>query len=275
MFDKTNKGQWWDFGWKLVEGCTPVSPACKNCWSMAMEKRFRKETGIVFHKERLERPLKRKKPASYAIWNDLFHEFVKTDQIAQVFAIMFLNPQHIFQILTKRPDNALAVFESKRFKESLHSYCNQFHDKYIRPLEQELYFYDEIINMWPLENVWIGVTAENQEMADKRIPILLQIPAKVRFVSCEPLLNDIQLTYVDNSIRYEYLTGWKFDINKPSDFDTANKLNWIIAGPETGPLKRPCKKEWIESLYEQCKSANVPFFDKKDILGKNIQQYPI
>lgn len=240
---------------------------------MAMEKRFRKEKGIVFHKERLERPFQRKKPASFAIWNDLFHEFVKTDQIAQVFAIMFLNPQHIFQILTKRPDNALAVFESKRFKESLHSYCNQFHDKYIRPLEQELYFYDEIINMWPLENVWIGVTAENQEMADKRIPILLQIPAKIRFVSCEPLLSDIKIPWYD---------GWIPTYNNPdnNNFDNPAEpmivsLNWVIAGPETGYGKRPYKKEWIESLYEQCKSANVPFFDKKNILEKNIQQFPI
>ena len=81
MFDKKNKGRWWDFGWKLVEGCTPVSPACKNCWSLAMEKRFRKENRVVFHGERLEKPFKRKKPASYTIWNDLFHESVSFECI--------------------------------------------------------------------------------------------------------------------------------------------------------------------------------------------------
>ena len=73
MKDKKVNGRYWDFGWQLVEGCTKVSPGCDNCWSMAKEKRFRKESGIVFHDERLNRPLKRKTPASYAIWNDLFH----------------------------------------------------------------------------------------------------------------------------------------------------------------------------------------------------------
>ena len=235
MFDKTNQGQWWDFGWKLVEGCTPVSPACKNCWSMAMEKRFRKETGIVFHKERLERPFKRKKPASFAIWNDLFHESVEFMWIDEVMKVIINNDQHIFQILTKRPEIALKYFNTFKYDKE-----------------------------FPPKNLWLGVTCENQEMADKRIPVLLQITTKVHFISCEPLLSNINLL---QSCQIKFINWLK-------DNKTQYGLDWVICGPETGYKSRPTLKKWIESLYEQCKSANVSFFDKKNILGKNIQQYP-
>ena len=117
----------------------------------------------------------------------------------------------------------------------------------------------------PLENLWLGVTTENQEMADKRIPILLQIPAKVRFVSCEPLLSNISLLRACQI---------KF-INWIKNNETQYGLNWVICGEETGKGSRPMLKKWIESLYEQCKVANVLFFDKKNILSKNIKQFPI
>jgi len=252
MFDKTNQGQWWDQGWKLVEGCTPVSEACLNCWSMSMEKRFRKETGIVFHPERLERPLHRKKPTAYAIWNDLFHESVPFEWIDQVIEMTLKAGQHEYQILTKRPNRILEYVEWKSKWQGF-----PFH------------FYD---------HNWIGVTAENQKTADERIPILLQIPATVRFVSCEPLLSDIDL--------YKYF--WEFNENyQPPRFldegETYNiqpqilnpKIDWIISGPETGPKARPMKIEWIRNLYDQCKEANIPFFDKRNSLGLNIQNYPI
>lgn len=219
MFDKKDTGKYWDFGWQLIEGCTKYSPGCANCWSLAKEKRFRKEIGIVFHEERLNRPMLRKKPASYAIWNDLFHEEISFDQALEVLFIAEKCPQHIFMILTKRPE---------RMREFFTEWApNPFFE--------------------PLPNVWLGVTSENQEQADKRIPTLLQIPAAIWFVSVEPMLCDITL---------------------PSFPD------FVICGPETGLGKRECKKEWIESLYSQCKDANVPFFDKKDILGLNIKQYP-
>ena len=280
------KIEWSHETWNPVIGCSKISKGCKNCYAENFGYRLR---NMALHKEKpsnldyyvdavnshgnwtgktyliesaLTKPFKfkNKKMIFVCSMGDLFHEFVKTDQIAQVFAIMFLNPQHIFQILTKRPDNALSVFESKRFKESLHSYCNQFHDKYIRPLEQELYFYDEIINMWPLENVWLGVTCESEDYI-YRIHELLKIQAKIHFVSFEPLLSDIKIPWYD---------GWIPTYNNPdnNNFDNPAEpiiasLNWVIAGPETGHGKRPCRKKWIK-----------PFFDKKNILGKNIQQYP-
>lgn len=244
MFDKIEKYQYWDQGWKLVEGCTTVSEACLNCWSLGMERRFRKETGVVFHPERLEKPFKFKKPTSFAIWNDLFHESVPCEWIDKVFEVMFECEQHTFQILTKRPENLL---------------------KYIKAYED---WQPELV-----ENIWFGVTAENQKTADERIPILLKIPAKVRFVSCEPLLSEISL----NEYYFKKANGnYPFPYIPEKDRTKyINLINWVIAGRETGHGAREMKIEWLQSLYQQCKYAGVPFFDKRNKLGLNIQEYPI
>ena len=305
-----NKIGWTEQTWNSIIGCTKISEGCKRCYaermagrlaSMAIAKSepsaldyyvdaldyslYKWNGKAQFVEPSLTKPFKWMKPRMIFVCSmgDLFHETVKIDWLAQVFAVMFLNPQHTFQVLTKRPDNALVVLESLRFKELLHKYCDQFHDKYIRPLKQ--YFYEEILSELPLKNVWVGVTAENQEQADKRIPVLLQIPAKVRFVSCEPLLEEIKLS----TWGYNYLEGWAvlpsccgYGLRNnnvccgnpdPEQYHT-DKLDWVIAGPETGPGARPMQKEWIESLYQQCKDANVAFYDKKDVLGLNLKQFP-
>lgn len=162
-------GKYWDFGWQLVESCTRVSPACTHCWSLAKEKRFGgpPEGQIVVHPERLDRPLRRKKPATYSIWNDLFHPSVSDDFIRATFSCMLQTRQHTYMVLTKRP---------KRAKE---------------------YFDENGVDRWASEqfpNLWLGVTCENQKYADERIPELLKIPAAVRFVSLEPLLSDVNLS---------------------------------------------------------------------------------
>ena len=235
MFDRINEGRWWDFGWQLVEGCTKVSPGCNNCWSMAKEKRFRKETGVAVHSERLGRPLKRKKPASYAIWNDLFHPDVPFDFIDQVFAVIALCPQHIFQILTKRPER---MYE---------------------------YFTDQI----PLINCMLGITAENQEMADLRIPQLLRTPAAVRFISVEPMLGKIDME--------KYLT-YGLQCNIPSSVKNSERrevgLHLIICGGESGPGSRPMQLEWAQDLRDQCKQAGVPFFLKQMAIGGKLVKMP-
>jgi protein gp37 len=269
MFNKINQGQWWDQGWKLIEGCTPISEDCLNCWSRSMEKRFRKETGIMFHPERFKKPFYIKKPTAYAIWNDLFHESVFFEWIDIVITIIALNPQHIFHILTKRPDKMFEYFKSRNNDKSdifdyMKNICWDFSDLLDSNNMPRNWYFDRYIDQdgfkdieliwegnWPLENLWLGVTCESKNYI-RRIHELLKIPAKIHFVSFEPLLSEI---YIPKRI--------------------LNTIKWVIAGPETGPGKRPYKKEWIESLYEQCKSANVPFFDKKNILGKNIKQYPI
>lgn len=234
MFDKKDKGRWWDSGIQLIEGCTPVSVGCDNCWAMAKERRFRKENGIVFHYERLSRPYERKKPTAYAIWNDLFHDEISFQDALDVLFAAQKNPQHIFMILTKRPERMREFF--------IEWAPNPFFK--------------------PLPNIWLGVTAENQTMVEKRIPVLLQIPAAVRFLSCEPLIENIDVSwdagtgmgFRDNYLRYG--------------------IDWVIAGPETGPGKRPYKKEWFENLYNQCKPIGIPFYDKKNVLGMGLYEIP-
>ena len=246
MFDRINEGRWWDFGFQLVEGCTPVSEACANCWSLAKEKRFRKETGVVFHEERLVKPTQRKKPASYAIWNDLFHESVPFESIWKVFDVMFLRYHHIFLILTKRPERALEFFNRVK------SVTRQEYD-WNHGMMMELDGDSDPIcqpEQWPLKNVWIGTTAENQPQADKRIPILLQIPAAKRFVSIEPMLGPMDISI--------YLNDGSTCLEEPQ-----LALDWIIVGGESGPNARPMHPDWASSIWDQCKEANVPFFFKQ------------
>src|SRR4030042_3298159 len=124
---------------------------------------------------------------------------------------------------------------------------------------------------WPgeFQNVWLGVTAENQARADERIPILLQIPAAVRFVSVEPMLSAIDLDkylgrmklWKENQLAYAELASQHYNQDFP-------KLNWCIAGAETGPGKRPMDIKWALDLQDQCQEAGIPFFFKKDSNGE-------
>ena len=178
---------------------------------------------------------------------DLFHESVPFESIYKVLQVIEKCPQHTFQLLTKRPEKVL------EYCEWAVSYLNIKGLKYRFP-----------------NNVWLGVTAENQQTANERIPILLDIPAAKRFVSCEPLLSDIDIR------------EWLHDsdcIIKGSDICTCNEprevcIDWVISGPETGPKAREMDIKWLYNIRRQCASANVPFFDKKNTLGLNIQQIP-
>ena len=242
MFDSANTGKWWDKGITLVEGCTKVSKACDNCWSLSMENRFRKrDKSVKFHGERLEKIRSRKKPTAYAIWNDLFHEEVTFDQIDLFMDAASDMYRHTFLVLTKRPARALEYF----------TYCaNRIKDAGFDSIPSQS---DNIFDYYdPMPNLWIGVTAEDQRTANERIPILKNIPAKYRFISFEPLLENVFI-YVHN------LKG---------------KIHWMIAGPETGLKKRKCNYEWIDSLFFQSRSIHSLFYDKGDILGVGIREFP-
>ena len=147
--------------------------------------------------------------------SDLFHPDVPYDFIVDVFAVMNANRQHTFIVLTKRPDRYYQLVRGA---------------------------------LMPIPNVWIGVSVENQKAADERIPILLQAQAAVRFVSCEPLLGNVNL-------KGFYKNGmW---------VDGQNRIDWVIVGGESGTRARPMHPNWVRSIRDQCQEANVPFFFKQ------------
>jgi protein gp37 len=241
--------------WNPVTGCTKVSAGCKNCYAETMTKRFVKAFphgfDVTLHPERLNEPYKWKKPCMVFVnsMSDIFHEKVPDKFICDIFNIIHDNPQHIFQILTKRP---------KLASDFIFNWYSSYHLKLP-------------------DNVCLGVSIENQAEANKRIPILLNIPAKIRFLSCEPLLGNIDL----KQYLFTDITGnYPFPHLKEKDRTTwLDNIQWVICGAESGAKKRPMQVEWALDLRQQCKEAGVPFFMKQmfNDKGKKLkfEEFPI
>lgn len=263
------KIEWTETTWNPIVGCSHASLGCHNCYAERMANRLSKNPITVdkygpvigpdgkwngktnFIESELDKPRKWKKPRMIFVCSmaDLFHPANPFEWIERVFSKMIMYDWHTFQVLTKRPE---------RFMQFLEWYWKD--DGYIKK------------NMPMLPgNIWVGVSTENQEQANNRIPVLLEIPAKVRFISAEPLIGRVDLTSIRGNAGsyYQVLTPIRNcgDSNRPA-------LDWVIAGHETGPRKRSMKTEWLQSLADQCKKYDIAFFDKKNVLGKNIQQYP-
>lgn len=257
-FDIMSKIEWTNETWNPIIGCTKVSPGCDNCYAEKMACRlasmehnisaydyryivngteFDKPTkwnGETFFAEsQINKPLKRKKPTKYFVCSmgDLFHKSVSFQDVTGIIEIIEKCKQHTFQILTKRPE---------RMKEYFDLLLNGALD------------YTKLAAL-PIKNLWLGVTAENQEQAENRIPVLLQIPAKVHFVSIEPMLSFIDLM---PAIFYEF-EGWKLGIENPP------KIDWVICGGESGHKARLINPGWVETLRDQCKKLRIPFFFKQ------------
>lgn len=206
--------EWTEMTWNPTVGCTKVSPGCKHCYAETMAKRLQAmgmrgyEHGfkLALLPERLNEPLERKKPTIYFVnsMSDLFHERVPFDYIRRVFDVMARSPQHTFQVLTKR---------AQRMAE----FCR---------------------GVTVPENVWIGVSVENRKYGLPRIPHLRSIDASVRFLSIEPLLEDLG----------------RFDLSG---------VRWVILGGESGPKARPMKPAWVDGIKHQCDAAGVAFFFKQ------------
>ena len=228
MGDKT-KIPWTDATWNPVTGCTPVSSACDHCYAARMIGRGLPKMGhegpfshVQFHPSRLDQPLRWKKPRRIFVCSmgDLFHEQVAMAWVDDVRRTISKCQQHTFMVLTKRPERMKEYFTSEWYR--------------------------------PPINLWLGVTAENQEMADLRIPILLQTPAAKRFVSVEPCLGPVDLTRIKIYNGVIECAGGRLP-----------PVDWIIAGGESGPGARPMHPNWPRSLRDQCQAAGVPFFFKQ------------
>jgi protein gp37 len=200
--------EWTDRTWNPTTGCDKVSPGCTHCYAEALTKRFHTNFpngfDLTLHRNRLEEPKRWKKPSRIFVnsMSDLFHEEVPIDFLKEVFEVMRETPWHIYQILTKR-------------------------DKRLVELAPQLEWSD---------NIWMGVSVENQNYVH-RVDSLRQVDAKLRFLSCEPLLGPLQLD----------LTG----------------IHWVIVGGESGQKHRPMQAEWAQSIRDQCQDAGVAFLFKQ------------
>lgn len=231
--------------WNPVTGCTPISPGCKNCYARRMARRLAGRYGyppapnhfdVTLRPDRLDEPHKWRKPRRVFVcsMSDLFHKGVPFEFVDKIFWVM-AKSVHVYQILTKRPARMLEFFARYRW------------------------------GILKLDNVHLGVTAENQATADERIPVLLQIPAAVHFMSGEPLLGEIDidpyLPRYDYRPTYEYYRlAYPGMTNEPVKL--RDGLNLVIAGGETGPGARPMHPEWVRSLRDQCQATGTPFFFK-------------
>lgn len=251
-----SKISWTNHTWNIVTGCTKVSQGCKNCYAEKMFYRLaamrsedyvgRKFTDVKFHPSRLGYPSKLRKPSKIFVnsMSDLFHENIPFDIISKIWDVMVMNPQHIYQVLTKRPERLL-------------EFCEYESDK----LFAEGY---EKINGWAFEIpsfIWTGMSAETQKDLDERLPLLLEVNAKVKILSLEPLLDEIKIP-----------------------IEMLNQISWVIIGAESlgQAAGRECKLSWIKNLVDGCKEFGVPVFVKqihKEINGKlylrkDIETFP-
>jgi len=252
--------------WNPVTGCTKISDGCDHCYAETFAERWRGVPGhhfengfdVTLRPERLEQPLRWKRPRRIFVnsMSDLFHEKVPDGFIACVFVVMAGTPQHTYQLLTKRHGRMRSLLSSPDFQ----VLC--FAAAASRGWDLEG-------TPWPLPNVWLGVSVEDQKWADIRVPALLGTPAAVRFVSAEPLLGPVDLTWLGgmDALQQDWCGSAAGGTGAPHSL-----LNWVIAGGESGPGARPCDLAWLRSLAHQCQVAEVPVFVKQlgTILGRQI-----
>lgn len=272
-----SKIEWTEFSWNPIFGCTKISSGCKNCYAERTARRLahmgqsnykmvvqdgRWNNCVVWDPSLLERPLHWRKPRRIFVcsMSDLFHEDVPLDFQIEVFDTIQKCQRHIFMVLTKRPENMLEFFGGSS---------------------------GAGLNCAPLPNVWLGVSCSNQADADKNIPILLQIPAAVHYVSFEPLLEGIDLIgknksrmgkkgYLPNYLKPFFCKECGRHLTTPpstvtqmcgycggNSFVMRKTIDWVIVGGESGPGARPMHPQWVRDIRDDCVKAGVPFFFKQ------------
>lgn len=296
MADKT-KIEWTDATWNPVTGCSVHSAGCTNCYAMKLAgtrlKHVESRKGLTdmtkagpvwngqvrFNESEINKPLHWRKPRMIFVCahGDLFHESVPDEWIDRVFAVMALCPQHTFQVLTKRSDRMREYMESIDNGDGTR--ISGMRDALVEGAAQKLHHErtgDKSVSEWlsvqlPLPNVWLGVSVEDQKAADERVPDLLQTPAAVRWLSCEPLLGPVVLnrkaypeSHYEDWLRGEAWDGVNGLLNQEIwGQEHGPKLDWIVVGGESGHGARPMHPDWARSLRDQCADAGVPFFFKQ------------
>lgn len=211
---QSSRIEWTESTWNPSVGCTKISSGCKNCYAESMARRLKAmgtpgyENGfkLTILPERLNEPIRRKKSTVYFVnsMSDLFHKGVPNSHIEQVFDVIENCPHHTFQVLTKRAERMVSFFKQRKL---------------------------------PV-NAWMGVTVEDKKSGIPRIDSLRQVAARIRFLSVEPLLEDL------------------------GSLDLTD-IHWVIVGGESGPKARPMKTEWVENVRQQCEEQGVQFFFKQ------------
>lgn len=267
-----SKIEWTEVTWSPVVGCSHTSPGCDNCYAERMaasgrlqqferyrqvitDKKWNGKT--VLHEETLLQPLYWRTPRMVFAdsMTDLFHENLPFEMIDRVMAVIALCPQHKFQVLTKRADRMAEYFSGRRWgdigQRMLADFANHPGYEKIKELafrmvpqsqrngDSDL---EDLPSQWPLPNLWLGVTGENQKWLDIRWEYLKQVPAPVKFISHEPAIGRLIL---------------------PEDFLALRQRGWFICGGESGPGARPMHPDWARGPRDQCSSAGLPFFFKQ------------
>lgn len=261
-----SKIEWTDATWNPITGCSVVSPGCTNCYAMRLAgtrlQHHPSRAGLTtdtkagpvwngkvrLNEDWLTLPLRWKRPRRIFVCahGDLFHENVPDEWIDKVFAIMALAARHQFQVLTKRSARMQRYLTHAKGRVGEIVFTNLMRWQGLAPPLRAEDWRKNDDRPWPLPNVWLGISAEDQRRADERIDDLLATPAAVRFVSAEPLLGPVDLTR---------------HFHSPIDF--ADALHWVIVGGESGPGARPMHPAWARDLMRQCSDAGVPFFFKQ------------
>lgn len=277
--------EWCDATWNPFRGCSRVSDGCRNCYAERMAARglpglLSPTTGEPFARMRplcppnaagvhqieprwtgrveliesqLEVPLRWRRPRRIFVnsISDMFHEAATEATIDRIFAVMALCQQHTFLVLTKRANRMHAYFGDNRPHEIDKALLWAVSLPYCRG-SIPCFVQRDGVQGWPLPNVWLGVSVEDRRTADERIPLLLMTPAARRFISYEPALGSVDISrYLQPRMTLTYGS------NPPP------RLDWVIAGGESGPGARPAHPDWFRSVRDQCQAAQVPFFFKQ------------
>lgn len=254
---ENSKIEWTDSSWNPIRGCSRVSEGCVNCYAEGIAARFSgpgqpyerlakrmggapRWTGDVrFIESALTAPLRWKRPRKIFVnsMSDLFHEKVPDEWIDKIFAVMAIAHWHTFQILTKRPERMRQYCGSDEVLGRVVSLINEWAHEFA---SVEVRHKPDGLRGLILLNIWLGVSVEDQATADERIPLLMQTPAAVRFISAEPLLGPLTISYLE----------WA-------------RLDWVICGGESGAKARPMHPAWARGLRNQCHKLGIPFFFKQ------------